>query len=281
MGAGPVRSARIEDYWRRIYQRDYSVKLSNMKFNNLKSLKGNFVSFQGGLTAVCGLNGTGKSTLLNALATPLQKGNKGDQDFLNIKIADSELDITLEIDKTEKVIRYVDNQIEESIEDDINLTYISTAYEAPSLQKFIIRQQNVEELLETVEAYKLNDDELNTISMILGRTYKSCEIFELEKDGEDYPYFQIQSNHLTYGSEHMGLGELSAFYIFWNLKRLPKNSILIIDEPETYLSYKAQKALVNAIVKYSFEKSIWTIVSTHSLGILNKIPSKYIKLHTC
>ena len=67
---------------------------------------------------------------------------------------------------------------------------------------------------------------------------------------------------------------------FWMLRKLEKNSILILEEPETYISPRSQMALMNILAKFSSEKAIWTIVTTHSPTILKRIPLENIRLLT-
>lgn len=64
----------------------------------------------------------------------------------------------------------------------------------------------------------------------------------------------------------MGLGELS--YIYWCLVRAPEHSILIVDEPETYLAHYSQTALLDVLAMFCSEKSIWGVIATHSFTIL-------------
>ena len=58
----------------------------------------------------------------------------------------------------------------------------------------------------------------------------------------------------------MGLGEVSALYIYWCLSRAAENSILIVDEPETYLAHNSQSALIDVLAKFCSEKAFGVLL---------------------
>src|SRR5207249_4749613 len=104
------------------------------------------------------------------------------------------------------------------------------------------------------------------------KEYSECKIFEVPEydEIEKFPYFKATSNGVSYGSETMGQGELSLLIVLWELLTLPKNSILLLEEPETHVSPRSQEALMNVIAQNIVEKGIWTIVTTHSPVIVSK-----------
>jgi len=76
----------------------------------------------------------------------------------------------------------------------------------------------------------------------------------------------------------MGLGEFSIFYIYWFLNRLERNSILLIEEPECFVSPRSQKGIINYLAKISCELGIVSIFSTHSPYTLTRIPYTNIRV---
>jgi hypothetical protein len=76
----------------------------------------------------------------------------------------------------------------------------------------------------------------------------------------------------------MGQGELSLLVMLWVLRDLRPNSILILEEPETHVSPRAQAALMNVIARACDEKGIWVIVTTHSPTITSRIPLEHLRL---
>ncbi|MCC2339652.1 AAA family ATPase [Bacillus tropicus] len=276
-----MRSAKIGDYWRRTYKRNYRIKLSHFKFSNLRGIGQGEINFHGGLTAICGANGAGKTTLLSALVGIIKPEEAEDSSIINLKLEGADLTICIEKEGSDAItVNYNNGELmyENKGYEELEMTWIDLSAYGPNLLQYFTEVTNLQEHLESVDSYTLNEKELNSISYILGRKYDTCSFYELEIDGSEIPYFEVSVNGLTYGTESMGLGEVSALYIYWCLSRAAENSILIVDEPETYLAHNSQSALIDVLAKFCSEKSIWGIVATHSFAILNRIPSEHVKL---
>ena len=91
-------------------------------------------------------------------------------------------------------------------------------------------------------------------------------------------YFEVTTEGVTYGSEMMGLGELALHLMLWHLERVEPQSIMLIEEPETHISPRSQQALLNVLARASARKKLWVIVTTHSAGIVARIPREHIRL---
>jgi AAA domain, putative AbiEii toxin, Type IV TA system len=60
------------------------------------------------------------------------------------------------------------------------------------------------------------------------------------------------------------------------IDRAPDNSLLLIEEPETYLSPATQEALANFIISTTSEKFLNIIMTSHSPNILRNLPSESV-----
>ncbi|OMF76862.1 MULTISPECIES: ATP-dependent nuclease [Paenibacillus] len=281
-----MRAARTNDHWRRVYARKYSVNITNLQFNNIAGIGEGTINFNGGITAICGANGVGKSTLLNAILSvlrPKQFQNSATYSRLLGSVLDAQ--ITTMKGVVSQSLRFHDGIIDaQVVEEDIEVEAIvidpsSSCYEQVN---FFRKMSNLEELLDGYEPIISTEAEIEQVSYIVGKQYTSCKIYEIDDIG-DYgviPYFQVSTLNSNYGTETMGLGELSAHQIIWQLKRSSKNSIILIEEPESYLAPKSQEALLNVIAKYVEERGGWVILSTHSPNILQRIPIDHIRLLT-
>ncbi|OIJ16500.1 hypothetical protein BKP45_21065 [Anaerobacillus alkalidiazotrophicus] len=280
-----VRTASIGDHWRKTYKRKYQIKVSEMEYVNLRGLGNGKVEFHGGITAICGVNGAGKTTLLNALAELIGTKDTLSTNNSTLKIGDATLFGKLNVtqgkdEQIEKSLKYEEGQSIGAEDIDYEKVWLDLSAKGPLMVSQFSKMTNLKELLDSVEPIIFNDNEIAELSYIVGKQYESCYIYELELDDEEVPYFFVKTGGLEYGTELMGLGELSILYIIWNMKRISEKSIMIIDEPETYLSYQSQVSILDIMARYSSEKSIWMIMSTHSFGMLRKIPSQHIKLLT-
>jgi hypothetical protein len=76
----------------------------------------------------------------------------------------------------------------------------------------------------------------------------------------------------------MGLGEFALHVLLWHFGRIEPRSILLIEEPETHISPRSQQALLNVLARESTRKKVSVIVTTHSAGIVARIPREHIRL---
>src|SRR6185437_2297275 len=102
------------------------------------------------------------------------------------------------------------------------------------------------------------------------------EVYEIADYGpfERFPYFRVFAGGTWYGSEAMGRGELCLLLTYWTLRDVRKDSILVLEEPETHVSPQSQKQLMNVIAKFCDEKGIWVVIATHSPTIVSRIPEE-------
>lgn len=279
-----IRQARAVDHWRRTFLREYPIKYEEVEYENLFCLGSGHISFCGGITAIVGGNGVGKSTLAAAIGELLERddlklllGNRG-------RLSGSALKGKIEENRQKKnrfVVeegggkRVVGGDFLES-----ENRWLDPAYWAFYTREKITKDQNFEDLIEPLTAVKLSRDEVDLISYITGKEYEACEIFEIQDyaECERFPYFRAKAHGIEYGSEDMGQGELSLLLMFWILRDLHANSILIVEEPETHVSPKSQTALMNTIAKFCDEKGLWVIVTTHSPVIIQSLPTKNIRM---
>ena len=76
----------------------------------------------------------------------------------------------------------------------------------------------------------------------------------------------------------MGLGEHVLFYFFWAISRLEHKGILVIEEPENFISIKSQENLMDYIAKKVSLIGFNVFITTHSPYIIKKIPHNNIKI---
>lgn len=276
-----MRSARVDDTWRRLSKKKYSTKIESIEITKLNRFYDQTIHFSGSITALCGLNGSGKSTFLHSIYLLISKSN-GTEEMEDTykRINFNKLEGILSHNNDEIEINYSKDESsdEEILKTEINLAFLDTSYQVPSLIKRFAEFRDIESLLDGSDPVVLDNDEIKHINYILGKEYSVCEIYELELDDKIFPYFRVSDNSLNYGTENMGHGEVAALYIYWKLKSSRNNSIFLIEEPETYLSTLSQKKIMNVIANFSLQKSLTVILTTHSSEILTKIPVQDIKL---
>ena len=139
-------------------------------------------------------------------------------------------------------------------------------------------QANLDELLEPLEPAESDAKEVEEISYLVGKTYDSRQVFEIEELGETIPYVSVRVGQASYSFSEMGLGELALNILHWQLSHAPRRSVVLIEEPETFVSPRSQRCLVDVICRYAVEREFFPIITTHSLGVAGRLPREKVVL---
>ena len=199
-----MRKAKETDYWDRAYKRKYLNSVSGVELNGLNDLQE--ISFSDGITAICGLNGAGKSTVIAAV-----------KDILGVILTESDRHklkgstVNGKVVSEKKEIR-CSNCTGYRLCDtgyDLDKIIYLDCDESNNIQEFTIKQANFEELLEQNEEYRLSEEEIEDICYLTGKRYQDCRVWEFEEIEEigTVPYFQVTIDQIEYDSRSMGRGE--------------------------------------------------------------------------
>ncbi|KQW20751.1 hypothetical protein ASC80_11125 [Afipia sp. Root123D2] len=71
-------------------------------------------------------------------------------------------------------------------------------------------------------------------------------------------------------SRTMGMGELAAFHLWWALKNLSEKTVLLLEEPESYLSPSCQTAFAIILAQRAVQMKAFVILTTHSPAIIRE-----------
>ena len=63
-----MRHVKALDHWRHVYNNAYRRYIQSFNYSNIAGVGSGEIVFRGGINAICGGNGVGKSTLLDAIA---------------------------------------------------------------------------------------------------------------------------------------------------------------------------------------------------------------------
>ena len=268
-----MRSATANDYWRKLYKtQKYKYIINELNFNGAYGLQS--VTLNKGVYAICGLNGAGKSTVISFL-----------KDIIGIEISEqdeSKIDGKI---VSAKLYGYDDvvfqNVADSRLSDYFNQSDLGVFLDyrqSLDVLDYFIKQTNLDEFLEQFETNKLSDEITQEISYIVGKHYDECIIIEVE-DGDIYrPFFIVKSKGVEYNSLFMGIGEHFLFFLFWALEKIQESKIVLIEEPETFISINSQINLMNYIAKKASEFGVSVILTTHSPFIIKNIRRENICL---
>lgn len=154
----------------------------------------------------------------------------------------------------------------------------------PEIQTLFVQQENLNELLDSFSPNILSVDDLKLVNFITNTEYTSVEVINIEDEYESFPmlpFFSVERDGVRYDSRAMGLGELSLLYYFWIVDYIGKsesNSLLIIEEPESFLPPLIQNRLCDILAMTLATKGTTCLISTHSEHILRKIPRSHVHI---
>lgn len=271
-----MRSAKVQDYWRKAHKRKYKNSILTLDLKGLNNLSE--IELSEGVVAFCGLNGAGKSTIISAIKDIVGLSLTS-QDIRRVnshKIAGTAAFDGNVVSCTNcEQERFFDKGMDKS-----SVKYMDCML-STLVQSFMIEQTNFEELLDQYDEYEVTKDELEDINYLIGKSYSYCSIREIEDvDGSDlpFPFFQVEVDGIKYDTRSMGSGEHFLLYLFWCIKSTDKDTLLIIEEPETYISIFSQTHFADYIGKILAEDGVKVILTTHSPYILRNIKNENIRI---
>lgn len=273
-----MRRARIEDTWRRLRARSKTrlIQSVEVEWRGVPRFPDDSFRFDAPITLLCGENGAGKSTLLHLVSSAIESSERSANRYVRSHNGTiSRLVVTLFQQESTSVSSLENGEAHSHFYPEgeaSRVSLIDTGMHVPALLTYF-GAQDFESLLEGVQGREFSRIERELASFIVGRDYSSIVVYEVgDTDfGEDCPYFQATSYGVQYSSQDMGYGELAILYVIWSLSRAPNGSLLLIEEPEAFLSPRAQVALVDVLARFALEKGLQVLMTSHSGSIATRL----------
>jgi predicted ATPase len=275
-----MKEAKAADYWRGLYKRHFPTGVQHLSYEDIAGIGKGEIRFSGGITAICGGNGVGKTTLLEAVLKSLDLSQGRVLGSARARFDNATLTVEGQRDGTPITRSLIFSNDGADPSALVQVTFLDPAAEGMRVGKLLDGIANFDELLQALAPRELDKDELEHLSYLVGKRYDKCLIYEVDEFGEEstFPYFLVEDACGAYGSEGMGFGEMSLHLINWYLERVPSRSVILIEEPETHLAPRSQDALMNTIARASVTRDLWVILSTHAPSIVRRIPREHIRL---
>jgi predicted ATPase len=292
-----MRAAKRADYRRRLTTRPFRLILNDFAAPTLTTVA---LQFSSPITVICGPNGAGKTRLLKGLAQTLGCGTGHPGVPL---AADSQATLRYRFGGAENNLTYSAAAGHRMTEGHGRPYLLEPPHYAMAVLSHLRQTDNISELLEAYAPTVLSAGDVERLSFLINRRYQEVKVYEIDdpggpavdegendagdgpRDGVNsggppvpLPYFQVTSFGRVYGSESMGLGELSMFCLWWNLSRVEQGSILLIDEPEAFASPHSQYAFVDELVVRCVERELTVIVSTQSHAIIDSLDAGQMRV---
>lgn len=275
-----MRLAAREDLWRAIQRTPPSdLQIHRLTCTNVPGISPDPIDFSSPLTVLSGPNGAGKSTLLRALWACLDPAEAQKTSPTKEKLSGGSVNVSLSIDNNviEVSLTTSGKEWTNNCELDLDIIYIDTSLLVPNLNEIYCEWDDIDEFLAASPSYDLNQDEIERLSLLCMRRYRRVRAYEIDMGDDVFPFFSVDIEGASYDARSMGWGELASFYFWWVLKRIDRRTLLIIEEPESYLSPNTTISLFDLFVEHIIKKKIVVITSSHSPGVIGSLPDESIR----
>lgn len=256
--------------------------LERLDIAGLRGWRGQVVQFKFPVVAVVGENGAGKSTVLKVAAAAYDKGNDVGyypSDFFldthwdtltgielgyQIKLGDQTQ--SFKIRKPSKRWSFPEKRHKRGV------YWFDVARTLP-LDATAGYARVARLAAGEISTEALSDEFRGNLSYILGREYMNAR-FAAPDVNEKRTVGLLQREFGEISQFHQGAGEDTSLDLMRALQSVPPNSLLIIDEVEASLHPRAQRRLINFLIKLSRLRRMQIIVSTHSPYVLEELPAE-------
>ncbi len=247
--------------------------LKEMHVKNLKGLKDLTIKFEKNLTAVMGVNGSGKSTILHALAcihSPYEKG----EDYKFRDFFTPNPDATWK-DSCFTVVSYDENEDKNLIRKfekrkdrwakysnrpQRDVYYIGVSSCIPEIE--LEKRTSFINYVSKQEDNKLTNKIIGNASYILGKDYEKL----LSHKAKNKSYIGVCTKKGTvYSALSMGAGEQRVIKLLQMVYNAHQYSMILIDEIDMLLHADAFRKLIEILSGIANDRHLQIIFTTHSL----------------
>jgi predicted ATPase len=273
---------------------NFGPVVNKVKINGFRGITNFELNFNFPITAISGINGSGKSSICQIVACAFKKPQETVnynryylKDFFPVSVLDPipfivgsnveysyQTDV-VDFDKQLTITRRESEWSGYKRQPERNCYYIGFTIYIPKVER---RDLSIYfgTKLDRKTIREISNDTKSYISKILDRNYDSIKFEELSYNSNDRKQKLeigiISRNGIEYSENHMGFGEARILYIVDLLENSPNNSLFVIEEPETSLHEDAQYKLAKYLMEVCIRKKHQIIISTHSSAIINALP---------
>lgn len=252
-------------------------RITDIYIEKLKGLEKANITFGKSLTAIMGVNGVGKSTVLHALAcvnAPYKNGDDYKFSFFFTPNPDSDwrnsqFDLNYFDENEQKPFTRTYKKMTDrwsprySNRPRRDTYYIGIETCLPEIEKE--KQTTFIDYKTNSNNDKLNSQVLNDAAYILNKNYECITTHETKRK----KLVGVKTKDLIYSSLSMGAGEQRIFKILTLIYSVNQYSLILIDEIDLLLHTTALRRLIEKLSSIAIKRNLQVIFTTHSLEMLN------------
>lgn len=275
-----LRRAQIRDHYRKLASGQVRSPLRRVEIDGHAHLGSLVAEMAPGITLLCGVSGAGKTQFLRTLARHLHHEalSDGVPHPTAVRLMGQS--------------RHQKSDRNRPATGDVELAtakapcvYIDTARECFDVLAQVSRVPAHELESERATAEKAPRSAWfdQALGSIMGRPYDLATHQELDRrspapgEAPTWFYYELGRHGDTYGPQQMSLGELAACVILRALRGVARGSIVLLDEPENFLSPRARERLLDIIVARAVKMELSVVLASHSPEFAYLLPSTSLR----
>ncbi|MER3389068.1 MAG: AAA family ATPase [Microcella sp.] len=265
-----------------------SVQVSG--FRGVDSLQ---LEFTSPILALSGLNGTGKTSLAQLLAAAYRSPSGGWPprsyvvSWFPVSVVDprpftDEAQVRYEYadeDGTQRltVTRVVDKWSGYKRQPERAVYYVGISYFLPKIEK---RDFSVYggARLQRGQSRAITEVARKQLSFVMGLDYEEANFTAVSIPGKSGELAMVKRGPQRYSENNMGFGEARMFYVISTMEAAAKNSLFILEEPETSLHGEAQRRFAQYLVDVVDRRGHQVVMTTHSRAIMSELGRESVVL---
>jgi hypothetical protein len=247
-------------------------------------------------TVILGSHGTGKTVFLRLLEAVFGEWRMGnDPPFCGGSIEDNNgfepvvgiVEVIMSVGDS-RIVRTVDLSLKEEerqhiwsgkIPEPYRAMFVSSARFASGWNFYF--QEIAYEVKDKPEGgervYKAK--ELSALRNILGRNYESAAVKTVLLDDDlPHPYVVAKINGKNLNTTQLSLGKFWVHQVFWEQDRLSPGCLLLLDEPESFLSALGHRPFIDEVARRCLDRKLQLVVASHSPDVLSRFPLRDIRM---
>ncbi len=275
---------------------NYGEALTKIRIRGIRSHVDTVIDIESPVTAFCGVNGSGKSTVLQLAAAAYQShadaryyfstfvlagtlDQKSFQDDASVEFSyaaqstgGAVTNRTLTVSRSGSAWSGYDRQPKRSVK------YVGTAFYTPHSDrnpyfKSLVQDATFTSRLQT----PFSELAAQWVSQILLCKYDVAQVNLMRKKfARSYTriFSATREGGVGYSESNMGTGEARLYALVWMIENTPERSLLLIEEPEASLHPSAQYELGRYLADVAQRRRLQFLMTTHSEYLMLAIPEK-------
>ncbi|WP_169739751.1 ATP-dependent nuclease [Amycolatopsis taiwanensis] len=251
-----MRRSNVQRNYETLSSADHPYPLRAVTIDGHAHLGTVTAALESGVTVFCGVNGVGKTQFLKTLSAHLDGGDTGDAT--------------------------VETQVQ-AIAKTVKCVHVDTGWECFDTVNQVSRTPSLDERRAASDQPPKDKQTAALLGFILNRDYDSASAQELDRDDTDstgtstWYYYELTYRGATYGPREMSLGELAASIVLRALRTARHGSVLLLDEPENFLSPQARRRLLDVIVSHAVERKLSVVIASHSIEMAHRLSTTSLR----